>query len=64
MVEYLGERDIRDAIFSSTEQVINEGKAVTFDIGGTATTQQMTDEICKIAKSKLRKLLNSKQVKN
>lgn len=55
MAEYLGESHIKDAIFSATEQVINEGKAVTFDIGGTATTQQMTDEIIKIAKTKLRK---------
>ncbi len=55
MVEYLGEPHIKDAIFSATEQVINEGKYVTFDIGGTATTTQMTDEICKIAKTKLRK---------
>lgn len=55
MAEYLGERDIRNAIFSATEQVINEGKYVTFDIGGTATTQQMTDEICKVSKTKLRR---------
>lgn len=55
MAEYLGESHIKDAIFSATEQVINEGKAVTFDIGGTATTQQMTDEIIKIAKTKLRR---------
>ncbi len=55
MAEYLGESHIKDAIFSATEQVINEGKAVTFDIGGTASTQQMTDEIIKIAKTKLRK---------
>ena len=55
MVEYLGEPHIKDAIFSATEQVINEGKYVTFDIGGSATTTQMTDEICRIAKTKLRK---------
>jgi isocitrate dehydrogenase len=55
MAEYLGELDIRNAIFSATEQVINEGKYVTFDIGGTATTQQMTDEICKVSKTKLRR---------
>lgn len=55
MAEYLGESHIRDAIFAATEQVINDGKYVTFDIGGTATTQQMTDEICKIAKNKIRK---------
>lgn len=55
MVEYLGEPHIKDAIFSATEQVINEGKYVTFDIGGNATTTQMTDEICRIAKTKIRK---------
>jgi isocitrate dehydrogenase len=54
MAEYLGESHIRNAIFAATEQVINEGKYVTFDIGGTATMTQMTDEICKIAKTKLR----------
>jgi isocitrate dehydrogenase len=55
MAEYLGESHIKDAVFSATEQVINEGKYVTFDIGGNSTTTQMTDEICKIAKSRLRK---------
>ncbi|NHH98054.1 Isocitrate dehydrogenase [NAD] [Candidatus Nitrosotalea sp. FS] len=55
MVEYLGETHIRDAIFAATDQVINEGKYVTFDIGGNATTTQMTDAIIEIAKQKLRK---------
>ncbi len=55
MAEYLGESHIRDAVFAATEQVINDGKYVTFDIGGTATTTQMTDEICRLAKDKLRK---------
>jgi len=55
MVEYLGEKDIRDAIFSATEQVINEGKTVTWDIGGTASTTQMTDAIISYAKTNLRK---------
>jgi isocitrate dehydrogenase len=55
MVEYLGETHIKDAIFAATDQVINEGKYVTFDIGGNATTTQMTDAIIDIAKQKLRK---------
>lgn len=55
MAEYLGEQHIRDAIFSATEQVINEGKSVTFDIGGNATTAQMTDAIISLAKAKLKK---------
>ena len=55
MAEYLGESHIMDAILSATEQVINEGKAITFDIGGNATTTQMSDAISSIAKEKLRK---------
>ena len=55
MADYLGEKDIRDAIFSATEQIINEGKYVTFDIGGDATTTQMTEQIAEIAKSNLRR---------
>ena len=55
MADYLGEREVRDAIFSATEQVINEGKTVTWDIGGNATTTQMTDAIIAYAKNNLRK---------
>ena len=55
MAEYLGEADIRNAIFAATEQVINEGKTVTWDIGGNASTSQMTDAIIAYAKQNLRK---------
>lgn len=55
MAEYLGETEIRNAIFAATEQVINEGKVVTWDIGGNASTTQMTDAIIAYAKEKLRK---------
>ncbi|QLH11423.1 isocitrate/isopropylmalate dehydrogenase family protein [Nitrosarchaeum sp. AC2] len=55
MVEYLGETEIRNAIFAATEQVINEGKIVTWDIGGNASTTQMTDAIISYAKQNLRK---------
>lgn len=55
MAEYLGEKEIRDAIFSATEQVINEGNTVTWDIGGSASTTQMTDAIIAYAKDRLRK---------
>lgn len=55
MAEYLGEKEIRDAIFAATEQVINEGKTVTWDIGGNASTTQMTDAIIKYAKENLRR---------
>ena len=55
MVEYLGEPVIRNAIFAATEQVINEGKYVTYDIGGNAGTKEMADAIAQIAKKKLNK---------
>ena len=55
MAEYLGETHIRNAIFSATEHVINEGKTITFDIGGNANTSQMADAITTLAKEKLRK---------
>lgn len=55
MAEYLGETDIRNAIFNATEKVINEGNLVTWDIGGNASTTQMTDAIITYAKENLRK---------
>ena len=45
MVEYLGEKQISDAIFKATEVVINEGKHVTYDLGGSASMSQMADQI-------------------
>jgi len=55
MVEYLGEPDIKQAIFDATNQVINEGKTVTYDLGGNAGTKEMSEAIANIAKEKLRK---------
>ena len=39
----------------ATEYKINENKTTTFDIGGSATTTQMSDAISSITKEKLRK---------
>ena len=55
MIEYLGEPDIKQAIFDATKQVINEGKTVTYDLGGNAGTKEMSEAIANIAKEKLRK---------
>lgn len=49
MLEYVGEKDAAKAIFEATEQVIAEGKAVTYDLGGSASTSQMADAIAKKA---------------
>ena len=45
LLEYLGEKDIAKAIFNATEQVIDEDKYVTYDLGGNATTTQVAEEI-------------------
>ncbi|HET7148428.1 MAG TPA: isocitrate/isopropylmalate dehydrogenase family protein [Candidatus Nitrosopolaris sp.] len=55
MVEYLGEKHISKAIFNATEDVINENKYVTYDLGGNATLSQMTDLIATQAGKLLRK---------
>jgi isocitrate dehydrogenase len=45
MADYLGEREICKAIFKATEDVINENKYVTYDLGGTASLSKMADQI-------------------
>lgn len=55
MAEYIGEKDISAAIFSATEQVINENKYVTYDLGGSATLSEMTDRIALSSANNLKK---------
>ncbi|MDR4490157.1 MAG: isocitrate/isopropylmalate dehydrogenase family protein [Candidatus Nitrosocosmicus sp.] len=55
MVEYLGEKSISESIFSATEQIINEGKFLTYDMGGSTSLSKMADEIANRSASLLRK---------
>lgn len=55
MAEYLGESEIRNAIFDATDQIINEGKTVTYDLGGDSGTKEMSQAIADIAKERLRR---------
>ncbi|MDQ6722973.1 MAG: isocitrate/isopropylmalate family dehydrogenase [Thermoproteota archaeon] len=55
MAEYLGEKHISDAIFNGTEQVINENKYVTYDLGGTASLSKMTEAIAERSSTFLKK---------
>jgi len=55
MAEYLGEKDISKAIFNATEDVINEKKYVTYDLGGKATLSEMADQIATRSTKLLRK---------
>tara|TARA_Y100000782_G_C10181626_1_gene264319 strand:- start:792 stop:1799 length:1008 start_codon:yes stop_codon:yes gene_type:complete len=47
MLRYLGDSISANAIFNSTEKVIADNKYVTYDLGGTAKTSEMTSEIIK-----------------
>jgi len=47
LLDYLGEKKNSKAIFEATEKVIEEGKYVTYDLGGSAKSSRMVDEIIK-----------------
>lgn len=45
MLRYIGEKEAANKIFNATAQVIKEGKTVTYDLGGTASTSEVADAI-------------------
>ncbi|MDI6822670.1 MAG: isocitrate/isopropylmalate dehydrogenase family protein [Actinomycetota bacterium] len=45
MLKHMGEKEAADKIFKATAEVIKEGKTVTYDLGGTASTSEMADAI-------------------
>lgn len=45
LLDYLGEKKNSEAIFEATEKVISEGKYLTYDLGGSAKSSKMVDEI-------------------
>ncbi len=47
MLDYLGEKESSERLYKAVIKVIGEKKAVTYDLGGTAGTSQMADEIIK-----------------
>ena len=53
MAKYLGEGEICNAIFTATEETINEGKRLTYDLGGSSSLSQMANEIANRSKSHL-----------
>ena len=50
LLEYLGENERADAVFTATRDVIAEGKSVTYDLGGSARLSEMADAIASRAK--------------
>ena len=55
MAEFLGEIDISKAIFNATNDVINENKYVTYDLGGKSSLSQMAENISQRAAKLLSK---------
>jgi len=53
MAKYLGEGEICNAIFTATEETINEGKRLTYDLGGSSSLSQMANEIANRSKKYL-----------
>jgi len=45
LLDYLGEKENSKAIFDAAEKVISEGKYLTYDLGGSAKSSEMVDEI-------------------
>lgn len=55
LLRYLGEKEISNAIFEATEEIIAEGKYVTYDLGGESSLSRMTAEISRRSSNLLRK---------
>jgi isocitrate dehydrogenase (NAD+) len=55
LLRYLGEKEISNAIFEATEEIIAEGKYVTYDLGGESSLSRMTAEISLRSSNLLRK---------
>ncbi len=53
MAKYLGEGEICNAIFTATEETINEGKCLTYDLGGSSSLSQMANGIANRSKTYL-----------
>jgi len=51
----LESQTLKKQFFEATEQVINEGKTVTYDLGGNSGTREMAQAIANLAKEKLRR---------
>jgi len=45
MLKHIGEKEAAQKIESAVEKVLKEGKTLTYDLGGTAGTQEVADAI-------------------
>ncbi|WP_018249223.1 isocitrate dehydrogenase (NAD(+)) [Orenia marismortui] len=56
MLRHLNEEDAANAIETSVEEILEEGKVLTGDLGGSATTTEITAEIINKVKDKIKKI--------
>ena len=47
MLDHLGERQRAERIRAALSRILQDGRIRTRDLGGTATTTEFTDAICK-----------------
>jgi isocitrate dehydrogenase (NAD+) len=47
MLRYLGENDAADRIMAAIERVLTAGVSRTRDLGGTASTSEFADAVCR-----------------
>jgi len=47
MLDYLGEQEAAGRIRAALDRVLTEGSVRTRDLGGTASTTEFTDAICR-----------------
>jgi tartrate dehydrogenase/decarboxylase / D-malate dehydrogenase len=47
MLEHLGEQAAADRLMGAIERVTGEGSCLPRDLGGTATTEQVTEAVCR-----------------
>ena len=48
MLDHLGETDAADRVNAAALQTLNERNVVTGDLGGSASTQQVGDEVVRL----------------
>jgi tartrate dehydrogenase/decarboxylase/D-malate dehydrogenase len=52
MLDHLGEKQAAGTLMQAIEAVVRDGKTKTPDLGGRATTAEMTDALCSLIRSK------------
>ena len=52
MLDHLGEKQAAAALMSAIETLVRDGRARTPDLGGRATTEEVTDALCDLIRAR------------